>query len=484
MRTSPALARALRALAAVAVLALTSVPATASIPREVLVLEHPAAPRDGEVLVQLAGELVSAPALEPDAAAFIEREPLPPSAAEARPPKKPHQGSRPLSWAWHQELERRNAQNAVGMRPSEDEEGVGKTFSGKYYDREANLFYFNARYYDPDTGRFISQDGFDYGNTSEPPSLLLYYYALNNPLRYVDPDGHESVSKLLEDQIGKAEDQGSLAKMTALSFAQGAYKFSSAITFGWIEKHDVMRDDYEEGKISVADYLSGSAKEGAKSGALMAATVATGGVAGAGARVAGLGATGIAVTSGAGAGLGYQATEDIFKGEMSSVSTYATSIGLGAGGGLAFRGGQALKQIAGAATVGEAPQVVARVVSEGRTAMATVKTALSTPARVGGPPAPAPSAGQMAMETARDTVRTVRLRAAAREVVREVEQPVRPKGKPITLTISPGPQRIFMSRSVGYRLSRSPSVIVRGRAATSARSPSRGCSAQRRRPDA
>src|SRR5262249_34199800 len=41
------------------------------------------------------------------------------------------------------------------------------------------------------TGRFISKDGFDFGQINNPPSLHLYYYAMANPLRYLDLDGNK-----------------------------------------------------------------------------------------------------------------------------------------------------------------------------------------------------------------------------------------------------------------------------------------------------
>jgi RHS repeat-associated protein len=55
-------------------------------------------------------------------------------------------------------------------------------FTGKEYDGDSGLYYFNARWYEADLGRFISEDpARDGGN--------WYVYAGNNPLRYVDPSG-------------------------------------------------------------------------------------------------------------------------------------------------------------------------------------------------------------------------------------------------------------------------------------------------------
>src|SRR5262249_39093232 len=44
---------------------------------------------------------------------------------------------------------------------------------------------------DPEVGRFTSQDSF-LGQIDDPPSLHRYFCANDNPLRYVDPTGHEA----------------------------------------------------------------------------------------------------------------------------------------------------------------------------------------------------------------------------------------------------------------------------------------------------
>lgn len=57
-------------------------------------------------------------------------------------------------------------------------------YTGREWDAEANLYYYRARWYDPQSGRFISEDpiGLDGG-------INLYAYVDNNPLRYFDPEG-------------------------------------------------------------------------------------------------------------------------------------------------------------------------------------------------------------------------------------------------------------------------------------------------------
>ena len=57
------------------------------------------------------------------------------------------------------------------------------TFTGREYDPETGMYYHRERYRDPESGIFISEEplGIDGPN--------LYWYTLNNPVNYVDPDG-------------------------------------------------------------------------------------------------------------------------------------------------------------------------------------------------------------------------------------------------------------------------------------------------------
>ncbi|MDA3812609.1 MAG: RHS repeat-associated core domain-containing protein [Spirochaetaceae bacterium] len=55
-------------------------------------------------------------------------------------------------------------------------------YRGRKIDWDNGLYYFNARWYDPQLGRFITEDPIKDG-------LNWFAYANNNPLRYTDPTG-------------------------------------------------------------------------------------------------------------------------------------------------------------------------------------------------------------------------------------------------------------------------------------------------------
>jgi len=51
-------------------------------------------------------------------------------------------------------------------------------------DTEIGLYYYRARYYDPNVGRFLSEDPNDQGSLYDNPNL--YDYVENNPANWID----------------------------------------------------------------------------------------------------------------------------------------------------------------------------------------------------------------------------------------------------------------------------------------------------------
>jgi RHS repeat-associated protein len=80
-------------------------------------------------------------------------------------------------------------------------------FTGQRLDG-TGLYYYGARYYDPTIGRFISADTI-VPNPANPQSLNRYSYCLNNPLKYIDPTGHQE-----GEGLGEGYTEGALGWTT------------------------------------------------------------------------------------------------------------------------------------------------------------------------------------------------------------------------------------------------------------------------------
>jgi RHS repeat-associated protein len=79
-------------------------------------------------------------------------------------------------------------------------------FTGKELDR-TGLYYYGARYYDPEIGRFITADP-TVQRPFDPQDLNRYAYCRNNPLNFADPSGYgwlkntfDSLNKFIENGI-------------------------------------------------------------------------------------------------------------------------------------------------------------------------------------------------------------------------------------------------------------------------------------------
>ncbi|MEG4312216.1 MULTISPECIES: putative Ig domain-containing protein [unclassified Microcoleus] len=68
-------------------------------------------------------------------------------------------------------------------------------FQGQWLDDATGLYNFRARYYDPETGRFMSYDPIDLIEM-EPESSNPYQFVYNNPHVYSDPTGMFSIAEL------------------------------------------------------------------------------------------------------------------------------------------------------------------------------------------------------------------------------------------------------------------------------------------------
>ena len=83
-----------------------------------------------------------------------------------------------------------------------DTDGIlGKTpfrYRCYYYDTETGFYYLNARYYDPQTKRFISADSITTNTGTDVLGYNLYSYCKNSPVGKADYDGHAPQTMMLE----------------------------------------------------------------------------------------------------------------------------------------------------------------------------------------------------------------------------------------------------------------------------------------------
>jgi len=139
-------------------------------------------------------------------------------------------------------------------------------FTGYEWDPELGLFNAKARYFDPQIGRFITQDSF-LGQIDDPPSLHRYFHANANPTRYRDEDGHSA---------------------TAIGAAVGtAWGIGQAIGKYW---DDTFQGNYKPAS-AYFSVVAQNAIAGTEIGASIDATILTGGLGAAAA--GGLGAAGL-----------------------------------------------------------------------------------------------------------------------------------------------------------------------------------------------
>ena len=75
---------------------------------------------------------------------------------------------------------------------------VTPKYNSQELDKETGYYFYNARHYDPEISRFVTPDSVIDGETSTQ-GWNRYAYCHNNPIKYVDPTGHE-IDTTMEDQ--------------------------------------------------------------------------------------------------------------------------------------------------------------------------------------------------------------------------------------------------------------------------------------------
>ncbi|MCK4261414.1 MAG: hypothetical protein KAX49_20765, partial [Halanaerobiales bacterium] len=121
-----------------------------------------------------------------------------------------------------------------GTSVFEYEEEVEYKYTGQRQVKGIGLYYYGARYYDPEIGRFISEDIYR-GEISNSQSQNIFIYVMNNPMRYVDPTGNNAIIKSINSfkEIGIGLWNG-LKYRTEHSF-DSSYDFFNYCTIGILD---------------------------------------------------------------------------------------------------------------------------------------------------------------------------------------------------------------------------------------------------------
>ena len=92
-------------------------------------------------------------------------------------------------------------------------------YTGQREEAEVGLYYYVARWYDPAIGRFIQADSI-IPNPGSAKGFDRYAYVYNNPLRYVDPSGHEPLMDGITSVVNAVANAWTYAKDVLKGFSK------------------------------------------------------------------------------------------------------------------------------------------------------------------------------------------------------------------------------------------------------------------------
>jgi RHS repeat-associated protein len=119
-------------------------------------------------------------------------------------------------------------------------------YTGEWWDAEAELLYLRARYYQPDTGRFLTRDPWE-GFRKQPQTLNKYVYITNAPPNKTDPSG-------LCSQVGWNDPTGLFTEENCNRLESGDLDF---IKQWYYDFADYVEDDLPQTAMHFRHFLGG-----------------------------------------------------------------------------------------------------------------------------------------------------------------------------------------------------------------------------------
>jgi len=100
------------------------------------------------------------------------------------------------------------------------------TYTGREFDGESGLYFYRARYYHPESGRFLSEDPIGFQGSG----VNFYAYVGNNPINFTDPSGLKPPQLNVPRSLTSCEKGLIGPSFTSISFGSAAVN-TSTVTF-------------------------------------------------------------------------------------------------------------------------------------------------------------------------------------------------------------------------------------------------------------
>ena len=140
------------------------------------------------------------------------------------------------------------AYDAFGNQKLEKVDDNPFRYCAEYYDQETTFIYLRARYYDPNIGRFITEDPI------KADGWNWYVYCTNNPIKYKDPSGLASRLRNLVDYTAGGQISWNantktasvtVGNVTQRYVVSNSWVYVNGYKVGYMENDSIMVEEFD-----------------------------------------------------------------------------------------------------------------------------------------------------------------------------------------------------------------------------------------------